>query len=48
VGAGPVSYEEVHDLAKPHLQAFMAKHNPIAAQMRATTCELGAAGLIPR
>ena len=42
------AYDEVHDLAKPHLQAFMAKHNPIAAQMRATTWELGAAGLIPR
>jgi len=26
----------------------MAKHNPIAAQMRATTWQLGAAGLIPR
>jgi hypothetical protein len=42
------AYDEFHDLAKPHLQAFMAKHNPIAAQMRATTWELGAAGLIPR
>jgi hypothetical protein len=42
------AYDEVHDLAKPHLQAFMAKHNPIAAQMRAITWELGAAGLIPR
>jgi hypothetical protein len=42
------AYDEFHDLAKPHFQAFMAKHNPIAAQMRATTWELGAAGLIPR
>ncbi len=42
------TYDEVHDLAKPHLQAFMAKHNPIAAQMRAPTWELGVAGLIPR
>jgi hypothetical protein len=42
------AYDEFHDLAKPHLQAFMAKHNPIAAHMRATTWELGAAGLIPR
>jgi hypothetical protein len=42
------AYDEFQDLAKPHLQAFMAKHNPIAAQMRATTWELGAAGLIPR
>ena len=42
------AYDEFHDLAKPHLQAFIAKHNPIAAQMRATTWELGAAGLIPR
>ena len=42
------AYDEFHDRAKPHLQAFMAEHNPIAAQMRATTWELGAAGLIPR
>jgi hypothetical protein len=42
------AYDEFHDLAKPHLQAFMAKHNPIAARMRATTWELGAAGLIAR
>ncbi len=42
------AYDEIHDLAKPHLQAFMAKHNPIAAQMRASAWELGAAGLIPR
>jgi hypothetical protein len=42
------AYDEFHDLAKPHLQAFMARHNPIAAQLRATTWELGAAGLIPR
>jgi hypothetical protein len=42
------AYDEFHDLAKPRLQAFMAWHNPIAAQMRATTWELGAAGLIPR
>jgi hypothetical protein len=42
------AYDEFHDLAKPHLQAFMAKHNPIAARMRATSWELGAAGLIPR
>lgn len=42
------AYDEFHDLAKPHLQAFMAKHNPIAAQMNTTTWELGAAGLIPR
>ena len=42
------AYDEFHDLAKPHLQAFMANHNPIAAQMRAATWELGAAGLIPR
>jgi hypothetical protein len=42
------AYDEVHDLAKPHLQAFLAKHNPIAARMSATTWELGAAGLIPR
>jgi hypothetical protein len=40
------AYDEFHDLAKPHLQAFVAKHNPIAAQMRTTTWELGAAGLI--
>jgi hypothetical protein len=42
------AYDEVHDLAKPHLQAFMDKHNPIAAQTRATAWQLGAAGLIPR
>jgi hypothetical protein len=42
------AYDEFQDVAKPHLQAFMAKHNPIAAQMRVTTWELGAAGLIPR
>ena len=42
------AYDEFHDLAKPHLQAFMAKHNPIAARMHATTWELGAAGLILR
>jgi hypothetical protein len=42
------AYDEFQDQAKPHLQAFMAKHNPIAAQMRVTTWELGAAGLIPR
>jgi hypothetical protein len=42
------AYDEVHDRAKPHLQAFMTKHNPIAARLRATTWELGAAGLIPR
>ncbi len=42
------AYDEFHDLAKPHLQAFMAWHTPIAAQMHATTWELGAAGLIPR
>jgi hypothetical protein len=42
------AYDEFHDLAKPHLQAFMAKHNPIATQVGATTWELGAAGLIPR
>jgi hypothetical protein len=42
------AYDEFHDLAKPHLQAFMANHNPIAAQMRATTWELGPAGLIAR
>ena len=42
------AYDEFHDIAKPHLQAFMAEHNPIAARMRATTWELGAAGLIPR
>ena len=41
-------YDEFQDLAKPHLQVFMAKHNPIAAQMGVTTWELGAAGLIPR
>jgi hypothetical protein len=42
------AYDEFHDLAKPHLQAFMAKHNPMAARMGATRWELGAAGLIPR
>jgi len=42
------AYDEFHDLAKPHLQAFMVKHNPIAAQLHAATWELGAAGLIPR
>ena len=42
------AYDEFHDLAKPHLQAFMAKHNPIATRMHATTWELGAAGLIAR
>jgi hypothetical protein len=42
------AYDELHDLAKPHLQAFMAEHNPIAARMRATGWELGPAGLIPR
>jgi hypothetical protein len=41
------AYDEVHDLAKPHLQGFMAKLNPAAARMHATTWELGAAGLIP-
>ena len=40
------AYDEFHDLAKPHLQAFMDHHNPIAAQMRATEWQLGAAGLI--
>jgi hypothetical protein len=42
------AYDEVHDLAKPHLQAFMDRLNPTAARMRATTWELGAAGLIPQ
>jgi hypothetical protein len=42
------AYDEVHDLAKPHLQAFMVEHDAIAARMRATTWELGAAGLIPQ
>jgi hypothetical protein len=42
------AYDEVHDLAKPHLQAFMDRHNPLATQTRATTWQLGAAGLIPR
>lgn len=42
------AYDEVHDLAKPHLQAFMDKHNPIAVRTRATAWQLGAAGLIPR
>jgi len=42
------AYDEFHDLAKPHRQTFMVEHNPIAAQMRATTWELGVAGLIPR
>ena len=42
------AHDEFQDLAKPYLQTFIAKHNPIAAQMRATTWELGAAGLIPR
>ena len=42
------AYDEFHDLAKPHLQAFMDKHNAIAARMRATGWRLGAAGLIPR
>ena len=42
------AYDEFHDLAKPHLQAFMDKYNPIAAQTRATEWQLGAAGLIPR
>ena len=42
------AYDEVHDLAKPHLQAFMDAHNPLAAQIGQTGWELGAAGLIPR
>ena len=42
------AYDEFHDLAKPHLQAFTDQHNPIATRMRATSWELGAAGLIPR
>lgn len=42
------AHDEFQDLAKPHLQAFLDKHNPVAAQARATTWELGAAGLIPR
>ena len=42
------AYDEFHDLAKPHLQVFLDRHNPIAAQERATAWELGAAGLIPR
>ncbi len=42
------AYDEFHDLAKPHLQAFLDHHNPIAAQERATVWQLGAAGLIPR
>jgi hypothetical protein len=42
------AYDEFHDLAKPHLQAFMDSYNPIAARDHATTWELGAAGLIPR
>jgi hypothetical protein len=28
---GNNAYDEFHDLAKPHLQPFMDKHNPIAA-----------------
>jgi hypothetical protein len=43
-----LAYDEVHDLAKPHLQVFMDKHNPIATRARATAWQLGAAGLIPR
>ena len=35
------AYDEFHDLAKPHLQAFMDKHNPIAAQTRATAWDWG-------
>jgi hypothetical protein len=42
------AYDEFHDLSKPHLQAFLAMHDPIATRVRATTWELGAAGLIPR
>ena len=42
------AYDEFHDLAKPHLQAFLAVHNSIAYRIRATTWELVAAGLIPR
>ena len=40
-------YDELHDRAKPHLQAFIDRHNPIAARTGATTWELGAAELIP-
>lgn len=42
------AHDELQDRAKPHLQVFLDKHNPVAAQMRATTWELGAAGLVPR
>jgi hypothetical protein len=42
------AYDEVHDLAKPHLQAFMDEHNALAARTRETTWQLGAAGLVPR
>ena len=46
----PNSYDRVRTRLDSGLRliAFMAKHNPIAAQIRATTWELGAAGLIPR
>lgn len=42
------AHDELQDLAKPHLQVFLDKHNPVAARMRAKTWELGAAGLVPR
>lgn len=42
------AYDEFHDLAKPHLQAFMDAYNPIASRLDATTWQLGAVGLIPR
>jgi hypothetical protein len=41
------AYDELHDRAKPHLQAFLARHNPLAARTGATTWQLGAAGLVP-
>ena len=41
------AYDEFYDLAKPHLQAFTDQYNPIATRIRATSWELGAAGLIP-
>jgi hypothetical protein len=39
--------DEFQDLAKPHLEAFLSTHNPIAERMGATTWQIGVAGLVP-
>ena len=42
------AHDEIQDAAKPHLQAFLDAHNPVAERLGETAWELGAAGLIPR